>query len=117
MVLASFSSFCQEELNWSFILLQLFLKCGQTARSIGILEEYLKVHPSDADLSVIDLLVAILMENNAYEKTLQHIEHAQIVRFSGKELPLKLKVKAGICYLRLGNMEKAEVCHAYIPNC
>ncbi|KAH9781975.1 general transcription factor 3c polypeptide 3 [Citrus sinensis] len=91
---------------------QLFLKCGQTARSMGILEEYLKVHPSDADLSVIDLLVAILMENNAYEKTLQHIEHAQIVRFSGKELPLKLKVKAGICYLRLGNMEKAEILFA-----
>ncbi|KAJ4713911.1 General transcription factor 3C polypeptide 3 [Melia azedarach] len=91
---------------------QLFLKCGQTARSISILEEYVKCHPSEADLSVIDTLVAILIENNAHDKALQHIEHAQMVCALGKELPLKLKVKAGICHLQFGNIEKAEILFA-----
>lgn len=97
---------CLETYN---LLLQLYLKCGQFEHSAGILEEYLKGHPSEADLSVLDLLLSILMQNNAHEKALHHIEHAHRVYFSGKELPLKLKVKSGICYLCLGYTEKAEV--------
>ncbi|GKV35145.1 hypothetical protein SLEP1_g43450 [Rubroshorea leprosula] len=88
---------------------KLYLKCGQVEHAIDILEDYLKSCPSEADLSVVELLVAILMEIKAYERVLKQIEHVQTVIYSGKELPLKLKAKSGICYLHLGNMEKAEI--------
>ncbi|KAK8509191.1 hypothetical protein V6N13_062246 [Hibiscus sabdariffa] len=88
---------------------KLYQKCGRVERSFAILEEYLAGHRDEADLSVIDLLVAMFMQNNAYEKALQKIEQAQVTYYSGKELPLELKTKAGICHIHLGDMEKAEV--------
>uniref|UniRef100_A0A2N9IDX6 Uncharacterized protein n=1 Tax=Fagus sylvatica TaxID=28930 RepID=A0A2N9IDX6_FAGSY len=88
---------------------KLYLKCGQLEHSIRILEDYVKGHPSEADTSVIDLLAAIFMESNAYDKALQLIEHANLVYFSGKELPLNLTIKEGICHVHLKNMEKAEI--------
>lgn len=48
------------------------------------------------------------METKAYDRALKRIEHAQVVN-PGKELPLKLKVKAGICHAHLENMEMAQV--------
>ncbi|XP_062019613.1 uncharacterized protein LOC133736186 [Rosa rugosa] len=86
---------------------EMYEKCGQRERSIHVLEEYLRAHPTEADLSVIDLLVSLLMENNLHNEALQHIEHAQLTLHSGKELPLDMKVKAGICQANLGNMRKA----------
>lgn len=99
-----------KDFNFFFFSYQLYAECGHTERSISILENHLKSHPSGADFGVIDLLAAILMETNAYNNALQHIEHAHQVYYSGKELPLELKIKAGICHVRLGNIEKAEVC-------
>lgn len=95
-----------------FVLLsiQLYQKCGQLEHSIRLLEDYIKTHPSEADLSVIDLLAAIFMESNAHDKALQVIEHANLAYYSGKELPLNLTIKEGICHAQLKNMEKAEVC-------
>ncbi|KAK2648210.1 hypothetical protein Ddye_015699 [Dipteronia dyeriana] len=100
---------CPEDVEAIKAGAKLYLKCSQLDHSTGILEEYLKGHPSEADLSVLDLLLAILLQNNSHEKALHHIEHAHMVYFSGIELPLKLKIKAGICYLYLRNMEKAEI--------
>lgn len=91
-------------------MFQLYLKCGQIERSIGILEDYLKGHPSETDFGVIDLLAAIFMEMNAHDKALQHIEHVHLVSYSGKEPPLPLQIKEGICHVHLGNIAKAEVC-------
>lgn len=54
------------------------------------------------------------MEGNAYVKALNNIEHAQQAYCAGKELPLYLPIKAGICHLYLGNVEKAEVCYTNI---
>lgn len=48
------------------------------------------------------------MGTKAHDRALQHIERAQVVN-SGKELPLNLKIKAGICHVHLGNMEMAQV--------
>ncbi|XP_012078857.1 general transcription factor 3C polypeptide 3 isoform X2 [Jatropha curcas] len=88
---------------------KLYLDCGQKERCINILENYLKAHPSEADSSVIDLLASILMETNAHNNALQHIENAHLVYYSGREMPLQLKIKAGICHIYLGNIEQAEV--------
>ena len=94
-----------------FVLLsiQLYQECGQLEHSIHLLEDYVKTHPSEADLSVIDLLAAIFMKSNAHDKALQIIEHANLAYCSGKELPLNLTIKKGICRAHLKNMEKAEV--------
>ncbi|CAK8567105.1 unnamed protein product [Lathyrus sativus] len=83
-----------------------YQKCGQVERSICILEEHLKSKPDGANASVVDLLGAILMEIKAHDRALQYIEQSQVV---GKELPLNLKVKAGICHVHLGNLEMAQV--------
>ncbi|EXC33654.1 General transcription factor 3C polypeptide 3 [Morus notabilis] len=88
---------------------KLYKRCGLVERSIHILEDYLNNHPTEADLSVIDLLASILMETNEHSKALQHIEHALLVYCSGKELPFNLTVKAAICHIYLGNMKKAEM--------
>ncbi|XP_059449020.1 uncharacterized protein LOC132180277 isoform X2 [Corylus avellana] len=88
---------------------KLYQECGQLEHSIHLLEDYVKTHPSEADLSVIDLLAAIFMKSNAHDKALQLIEHANLAYCSGKELPLNLTIKEGICHAQLKNMEKAEI--------
>lgn len=83
----------------------MYLKCGQLEHAISILVEYVNSYPSEADLSVVDLLATIYMENNAYDKAIQLFHsHSQ-----EKPLPANLVVKEGICHLHLGNSEKAEV--------
>lgn len=87
----------------------LYQKCGRTEQSISVLEEYFRSNPCEADFGVIDLLAAILMETRAHDRALEHIDHVQMVYYSGKELPLNLQIKAGICHLFLKDLEKAEV--------
>ena len=97
-------------ISLAFFLSQLYKRCGQLERAIQILEDYLNNHPTEADLSVIDLLASLLMEINEHSKALPHIEKALLVYCSGKQLPFNLTAKAGICHVHLGNMQKAEVC-------
>ncbi|XP_075484066.1 uncharacterized protein LOC142524154 isoform X3 [Primulina tabacum] len=89
---------------------QLYQKCGQNERAVCILEDHLRNHNhiDDPVLSLIDMLASILMESNAYAKVLDHIEHTQKVHSAGKEIPLSLMIKAGICHVHLRQMEKAE---------
>ncbi|XP_065848859.1 uncharacterized protein [Euphorbia lathyris] len=103
------SRICPEDVEALKIAAKLYSDSGQTERGVSILEDYLKGHPSGADIDVVDLLAALLMETNAYNNALQHIERAHVAYYEGKEMPLQLKIKAGICYLHLGNIEKAEI--------
>lgn len=75
----------------------------------------MKSQPDGANASVVDLLGTILMETKAHDRALQHIEQAQAVN-ARKELPLNLKIKAGICHAHLGNMEMAQVCCMHTDN-
>ncbi|KAK4375326.1 hypothetical protein RND71_006003 [Anisodus tanguticus] len=97
-----------------FLLHQLYRKCGEHECSVGILEDYLKNHPTEADISVIHLLAVIHMEGNAHLKALDLIECAKQRYFTGKQMPLNLSIKAGICHLHLGHIEEAEVCLSLI---
>ncbi|XP_074333804.1 uncharacterized protein LOC141671450 isoform X1 [Apium graveolens] len=83
-------------------------KCGQRERAASILEEYVRRNQTEAEISVVHLLVSIHIEGKAYLKALSHIEHAQQVYRAGKEFPLSLTIKAGVCHAHLGNLEKAE---------
>ncbi|KAK4390009.1 Transcription factor tau subunit sfc4 [Sesamum angolense] len=71
-------------------------------------QDNLRNHVNDANLSVVDLLASVLMEMSAYVKALEHIEHAQQVYSTGQEIPLCLTIKAGVCHVHLGHLEKAE---------
>ncbi|CAA0806010.1 tetratricopeptide repeat (TPR)-containing protein [Striga hermonthica] len=93
---------------------QLYKKCGQHERAVSMLEDSLRNHDNLAKLSVVDLLSSVLMENNAYAKALEHIERAQQGCVDEKEIPLHTIIKAGICHVQLGHMEKAEVCFSEI---
>ncbi|OWM77222.1 general transcription factor 3C polypeptide 3 isoform X2 [Punica granatum] len=84
---------------------KLYLRCGKLERAIGILADYIENQSPEADVNVIDLLATVYMENNAEDKALKLIEQQNN---PGKELDPKLIVKAGICHLHLGNVEKSE---------
>ncbi|KAK7258072.1 hypothetical protein RIF29_32490 [Crotalaria pallida] len=100
---------CPENIDALKTAAKFYQRCRQkefSDRSIRILEDYLKSQPNEA--SVVDLLAALLMETKDHDRALQHIfDHAQVVE-SGKDLPLKLKIKAGICHVHLGNIEGAQ---------
>lgn len=67
---------------------------------------------------VVDLLASVLLENGEYARALVHIEHMQQEYCTGKEIPLNLTIKAGICHIHLGHKEKAEVCLCLcVSNC
>ncbi|KAG9455032.1 hypothetical protein H6P81_007936 [Aristolochia fimbriata] len=83
-------------------------KSGHVGRAIKLLEEHIRDHPSVADLSVFNLLASKYMENNAYSKAIELIEHAKSAYGTGEDLPLFLSVNAGICHVHLNNMERAE---------
>uniref|UniRef100_A0A2P2K8K4 Uncharacterized protein MANES_06G016500 n=1 Tax=Rhizophora mucronata TaxID=61149 RepID=A0A2P2K8K4_RHIMU len=101
---------CPERVQELMTAAKLYLKSGQIEQGVGVLEDYLQHYPSDANLlSVTEFLASVFMEINAYNNALQRIERVQTVYYSGMELPLQLKVKAGICHLHLGNVEKAEI--------
>ncbi|KAG4385111.1 hypothetical protein GLYMA_12G027700v4 [Glycine max] len=98
---------CCENIDALKAAAKFYKKCGQVEYSIQILEDYIKSQPDGANVSVVDLLGTVLMETKAHDRALQHIEHAQTVN-ARKELPLNLKIKAGICHAHLGNMERAQ---------
>ncbi|KAF8404012.1 hypothetical protein HHK36_008888 [Tetracentron sinense] len=100
---------CPKNVEACKMAAKMYQKCGQVERSVSILEAFLKDHPTEADLSVVNLLAAIYMENNTHNRALQQIEHARSIYCLGEELPLYLTVKAGICQVHLGNMEMAEI--------
>ncbi|KAK2381418.1 general transcription factor 3C polypeptide [Trifolium repens] len=97
---------CRENVDALKAAAKFYHKCGQVDRSICILEDYLKSTPDGVNATVVDLLGSILMEIKAHDRALLYIEQFQVV---GEELPLNLKVKAGICHVHLGNMEMAQV--------
>ncbi|KAK7281527.1 hypothetical protein RIF29_09605 [Crotalaria pallida] len=98
---------CPENIDAIKTTAKFYQRCRQkefSDRSIRILEDYLKSQPNE--VSVVDLLAALLMETKDHDQALQHfIEHAQVVE-SGKDLPLNLKIKVGICHVHLGNIER-----------
>ncbi|XP_016433921.1 uncharacterized protein LOC107760391 [Nicotiana tabacum] len=83
---------------------KLYKQIGKTEHSLLMLEDYLKHRKTDADPIIIDMLATICIENGEYAKALQHIEGC----FMGREWPLNLTAKAGICNIYLGNLSKAE---------
>ncbi|KAL2539019.1 tetratricopeptide repeat (TPR)-containing protein [Forsythia ovata] len=102
------SRLCPDKIEELKTATQLYQKCGQRERAICILENYLTNHVNDADLCVVDLLASVHMEGKAHDKALEHIEHAQQVYCAGKDIPLHLLIKAGICHAHLRQAEKAE---------
>ncbi|GAB2226667.1 hypothetical protein Droror1_Dr00022486 [Drosera rotundifolia] len=80
------------------------IECG-----VNILKWYVKEHGYKADLSMVDMLVSLCIENHDYSEALQHSENTKEVLCPGSEWLMYLTIKEGICCVHLGDMEKAEV--------
>ena len=88
---------------------QMFQKCGLLDRAINILEDFVNDQCSQADQTVIDLLITLQMEKNEHIRALRHIDHACLCYGPGNKSPLYLEAKAVICHAHPGNLEHAEV--------
>ncbi|GMH25733.1 hypothetical protein Nepgr_027576 [Nepenthes gracilis] len=60
---------------------------------------------------MVDMLASLYMETNMHIEALRHIENA---KRCGRELPLFLTVKAGICHAYHGDIEQAEICFSLL---
>ncbi|XP_058089979.1 uncharacterized protein LOC131236676 isoform X2 [Magnolia sinica] len=100
---------CPANVEARMMAAKMYQKCGQVERAINTLEDYIKYHPTEIDLSIVNLLASIYMENKQHVKALLQIENARSVYCSSNKFPLCLTVKEGICQAYLGNMEKAEI--------
>lgn len=98
------SRLCPDNVEVIKTAAQLYKKCGQRERAVSILENFLSNCHSEADLNVVDLLASLHMDVNAHLKAFELIEK---VSCSRKTMPLYLVIKAGICSVYLGNLEKA----------
>lgn len=87
----------------------MYRKCGQASRAIKVMENYINKYSSVADLNMFSLLIDLLMENNSHGRALQFIGQAKSIFCSGKDMPLYITVKAGVCQLYLGEIENAKV--------
>ncbi|KAL8471983.1 hypothetical protein ACS0TY_029281 [Phlomoides rotata] len=99
------SRLCPDNIDALKKATQLYLKCGQHQRAVCMLEKSLRPQVDVVTFEVLDLLVSVLMEINEYARAFEHIERSQK---SGKEIPLDLIIKAGMCQVHLGHLEKAE---------
>ncbi|CAF1926458.1 BnaC05g50020D [Brassica napus] len=101
-----------EVLDWGT---KYFLKSGEGERAANILEDHIKSHPSEVGPDVLDLLASVLMEINAYDRTLKYIHDVRQIYNPGKELPSSLKIRQAICHVRLQEMKQAEIVLSILP--
>ncbi|CAL9099031.1 unnamed protein product [Musa textilis] len=87
---------------------KMYQKCGLVERAIKILEDHVNSHV-ECDNSVINLLIALYIENGSHMEALKLIERACSICGLGKKNLLYLKVKEAVCHAQLGNMQHAEV--------
>ncbi|KAL6565515.1 hypothetical protein OROHE_004573 [Orobanche hederae] len=102
------SRLCPDDIEVLEKATQLYKKCGQRERAVCMLESRFRNHENVANLSVVDLLVSVLMESNSYARALEYIERTEQACITGKEIPLHISIKAGICHVHLGHLEKAK---------
>ncbi|URE48401.1 general transcription factor 3C polypeptide [Musa troglodytarum] len=86
---------------------KMYQKCGLVERAIKILEDHVNSHV-ECDNSVINLLIALYIENGSHMEALKLIERACSICGLGKKNLLYLKVKEAVCHAQLGNMQHAE---------
>ncbi|MCO5600950.1 hypothetical protein L7F22_055067 [Adiantum nelumboides] len=86
---------------------------GRTDEATNILKKLLHEHPTEADLTVVNLLADLYMENRAFSSVITCIEEARTIYCAGQGLPLDLAIKTGIAHAHLGNEKVArEYCEA-----
>lgn len=75
---------------------------GRIEDAKQVLKKLIDEHPTEANLTVVNLLADLHMDNKDFSAAITCIEHARKVYCSGQGLPLDLAVKAGICHAHLG---------------
>ncbi|KAL9271717.1 General transcription factor 3C polypeptide 3-like protein, partial [Drosera capensis] len=105
---------CPDDFDALNNAIMLYKRCSKLECGVNILKWYVKEHGYEADLSMVDMLVSLCIENHNYSEALQHIENAKKVHCPGSEWLMYLTIKEGICCAHLGDMEKAEVCFSLL---
>ncbi len=84
-------------------------KNGQFEQATQVLEKLIDEYPAEADLTAVNLLAELHMENGAFAAAISQVDRARDLYCTEQGLPLDLAVKSGICQAYLGNLEDAEV--------
>ena len=74
-----------------------------------MLENFMAEYPAEADLTAVNLIAELHMENGAFAAAVSQIDQARVLYCADQSLPLELAVKAGICNAYMGKLEDAEV--------
>ncbi|XP_010521438.1 PREDICTED: general transcription factor 3C polypeptide 3-like [Tarenaya hassleriana] len=85
-----------------------YLECGEGERAASVLEVHIKSNPSEVGHDVIDLLAAVFMKVNAYDRALKFIEDMRQTYHHRKELTSNLKIREVICHVHLKELKMAE---------
>ncbi|KAH8961754.1 hypothetical protein BDL97_05G064600 [Sphagnum fallax] len=83
-------------------------KNGQFEQATQVLEKLIDEYPAEADLTAVNLLAELHMENGAFAAAISQVDRARDLYCTDQGLPLDLAVKSGICQAYLGNLEDAE---------
>jgi len=89
---------------------RMYHRVGQAAKAISVLEEQLESYPTESDLTLVNILGELYMEQGSFDDTIKIIDLAVQVFCQESVLPLDLHVKKGVCAAYVGNMEEAERC-------
>ncbi|KAH7427586.1 hypothetical protein KP509_10G050600 [Ceratopteris richardii] len=81
---------------------------GRIDEATKVLKKMLHEHPTEADLTVVNLLAELYMDNKAFSSVISCIEEARNIYCAGQGLPLDLAVKSGIAHAHLGNKSIAK---------
>ncbi|XP_010531166.1 PREDICTED: general transcription factor 3C polypeptide 3 [Tarenaya hassleriana] len=85
-----------------------YLECGEGERAASVLEVHIKSNPSEVSHDVIDLLAAVFMKINAYDRALKFMEDMRQTYHPRKELTSNLKIREVICHVHLKELKMAE---------
>eukprot|EP00897_Mesotaenium_endlicherianum_P000396 jgi/Mesen1/10357/ME000080S09752 len=94
------------------MLARVYHKTGQRERAVLVLQDLLRDHPAEADLTAVNILAELHMEGGSFLDAIGLIEQARVTYCAGGDdaaLPVDLSVKLGICHAYLGTADRAEV--------
>ncbi|GMH45921.1 hypothetical protein BSKO_13884 [Bryopsis sp. KO-2023] len=90
------------------MLSKLYHRMGRVGRAIKVLESFLMQFQPEADLTIINLLTALYVQQGNYTDAATLIDQAEHIILRGDPLPIDLQVQAGICAAHVGNLLEAD---------
>eukprot|EP00850_Spirogloea_muscicola_P009520 SM000053S17477 [mRNA] locus=s53:596285:603110:+ [translate_table: standard] len=90
------------------MLARMYHRMGNSQKAIKVLDDFAKEHPQEVDLTAVNIMAELHMDNGDFENAIRLVERARESLCHDKLLPIDLNIKAGICYAYLGDLLRAE---------